>query len=48
MDIKRLVNRNRIGSEFWINSENKKNPFEAFDQSKNMPFQAVSSANNLF
>lgn len=23
MDIKRLVNRNRIGSEFWINSENK-------------------------
>ncbi|MEY3311976.1 MAG: hypothetical protein RL348_1319 [Bacteroidota bacterium] len=23
MDIKRLVNKNRIGSEFWINSENK-------------------------
>jgi hypothetical protein len=23
MDIKKLVNRNRIGSEFWINSENK-------------------------
>jgi hypothetical protein len=23
MDIKRLINKNRIGSEFWINSENK-------------------------
>lgn len=36
MDIKRLVNKNRIGSEFWINSENK-NFSDIIKENKTMP-----------
>ncbi len=36
MDIKRLVNRNRIGSEFWINSE-LKSFSEIIKENKTMP-----------
>jgi len=42
MDIKRLVNKNRVGSEFWINSENKSFS-EIIKENKTMPGVWASS-----